>query len=142
MAQSVETLVWELRRLFHALAAVADRELVPLGITAGDRALLEFLAREQAPISLAALARKRRVSRQHIHQSLARLPNQAWIAKRPDPDDARSVLLQLTRQGRLFWKQIRVVDRAVLARIGRGVNPWKVRAATATLREIRALLEG
>src|SRR4051812_48472566 len=110
MPDVVEELVWETRRLFRALSATADEALKPLHITASERALIEFLAREPRPISLAELARKRSVSRQHIHQSLHKLRNPAWIEKRPDPHDARSVLLQLTTQGRALWKQIRAID--------------------------------
>jgi len=142
MADAIEPLLWETRRLFRALAAAADEALRPLGIGAGDRALIEFLAREPGPVSLAELARKRSVSRQHIHQSLGRLRNPAWIEKRPDPEDARSVLLRLSDEGRTLWKQIRGIDRVVLRRIGRRIDPARARAAEKTLRDVRALLEG
>src|SRR4030095_10318802 len=99
MAKPAERLIWETRRLFRAAAATADEALRPLGMTASDRALIEFLARGPGPGTLAELARKRSVSRQHIHQSLARVPDRRWIEKTPDPNDARSVLLQLTDDG-------------------------------------------
>jgi len=138
----VEALLWETRRLFRELSAAADGALEPLGLTASDRALLEFLARESGPISLAELARKRAVSRQHIHQSLARLPNPRWIAKSPDPHDARSVVLQLTGEGRSIWKEIRAIDRTVLRRITQRVSTGKLQQATRTLQEIRKVLKG
>src|SRR3954468_3213246 len=106
METPLEELLWENRRLFRTLAAAADRALAPLGIQAGDRALLEFLARETAPVSLSELARKRSVSRQHIHQSLGRLQHRNWIRKRPDSSDARSVLLEFTTEGRGAWRRI------------------------------------
>ena len=141
-ADALECLLWETRRLFRALARAADEALQPLGITASDRALIEFLARESGPISLAALARKRSVSRQHIHQSLGRLRDPRWIAREPDPDDARSTLLQLTDEGRLLWKEVRAVDRAVLRRLARQFDAAKVNAATAMLHEVRRALQG
>ena len=98
MPAALESLIWETRRLFRALSVAADHLLEPLGISASDRALIEFLARETEPISLAELARKRSVSRQHIHQSLARLRNPAWIEKTTDPNDARSLQRRLARQ--------------------------------------------
>ena len=140
--QSVEALTWETRRLFRALAAAADQALAPLGLSAGDRALIEFLAREDGPITLAALARKRSVSRQHIHQSLSRIESRGWIDKRADPGDARSLLLQLTADGRRLWSRIRDVDRAILRRIARAVDERRAREAADTLRAIRAVLEG
>jgi DNA-binding MarR family transcriptional regulator len=140
VAEAVEELLWETRRLFRTAAAAADRALGPLGLTAGDRALLEFLAREPGPISVAELARRRSVSRQHIHQSLDRMPNPAWIERVPDPHDARSMLLRLTADGRAVWKKIRRVDRTMLRRIARHVNDARAKAAARTLREIRRAL--
>jgi DNA-binding MarR family transcriptional regulator len=142
MADAVETLIWETRRLFRAAAAASDQALEPLDLTASDRALLEFLAREKGAISLAELARKRSVSRQHIHQSLARLKDPRLIEKTADPRDARSMLLRLTKEGRARWQQIRAVDRAILRRVGRQIDPAAVRAATRTLRRLREILQG
>src|SRR5262245_50750309 len=81
MSHAIEALLWETRRLFRTLAIAADEALKPLKVTASDRALIEFLAKEPGPISLAELARKRSVSRQHIHQSLNRLKKPGWIKK-------------------------------------------------------------
>jgi DNA-binding MarR family transcriptional regulator len=141
MSQAVEDLIWETRRLFQELAVAADHALKPIDINASERALIEFLAKEPRPISLAELARKRSVSRQHIHQSLDRLRNPGWIERRPDPNDARSVLLRLTAEGRSLWKQVRQIDRRVLGRIARHVDNARVLAATKTLREIREVLK-
>jgi DNA-binding MarR family transcriptional regulator len=141
MSHSVEDLIWETRRLFQTLTIVADEALKPLRIKGSDRALIEFLVREPHPISLAALARKRSVSRQHIHQSLGRLRNPRWIEQTLDPRDARSILLRLTDEGRSLWKQIRAIDRVVLRKIARDVEPSAVQAATQTLRKIRMQLQ-
>jgi len=141
MSHPVEDLIWETRRLFQALTIVADEAFKPLYIKGSDRALIEFLVREPHPISLAALARKRSVSRQHIHQSLGRLRNPRWIEQTPDPRDARSILLRLTDEGRSLWKQIRAIDRVVLRKIARDVEPSAVLAATQTLRKVRMQLQ-
>jgi DNA-binding MarR family transcriptional regulator len=140
--QDLEELIWETRRLFQALAIAADEALKPLQIKASERAMIEFLARESQPISLAELARKRSVSRQHIHQSLGRLRNPRLIERTPDPNDARSVLLFLTDEGRSLWKEIRKIDHAFLQKLARRTDTRKVQAATKTLREIRHALEG
>src|SRR5262245_22518494 len=142
MSQPVEDLIWETRRLFQALARAADEALTPLNINASDRALIEFLAKESRPVVLAELARKRSVSRQHIHQTLGRLENPRLIERTPDPDDARSVLLCLTDEGRLLWKEIRKIDHALLRKIARDTDAGRARAAAKTLRGIRETLEG
>lgn len=140
METPLEAMLWETRRLFRALALAADELLSPLGINASHRALLEFLAREGAPISLSALARKRSVTRQHVHQTLAHLPNSDWIVREADPEDARSVLLSLSRSGRAFWKKIRAADQALLRRLERDFDPMELRACAQTLRNVRAQL--
>lgn len=136
----IESLTWELRRAFRELAAEADRILEPLGISAGDRALLEFLARELAPVALSDVARRRSVSRQHIHQSLRRLPNAAWIEELPDPGDRRIVLLRLSREGRAFWKRIRAYDRAYFARLAPHFQGADLQTAVKALRQLRAAI--
>jgi DNA-binding MarR family transcriptional regulator len=140
--EALEGLFWETRRLFRALARAADEALEPLGISAGDRALIEFLAREPGPISIAELARKRSVSRQHIHQSLSRLSNPAWIERFSDPNDARSISLTLSASGRALWQKIRRIDRAFLRRVARNFDTREVQAATKTLRHVRKVLSG
>ena len=135
--ESLEQLIWELRRAFRELAAAADRELQVLGIQARDRAFLEFLARETEPISLSELARKHAVSRQHIHQTLRRLPHPEWVEEIPDSTDQRVLRLRLSRKGRAYWDKIRVVDRAFLERLGERLPQERVVAATDLLRHLR-----
>ncbi|GIK86114.1 MAG: hypothetical protein BroJett026_15950 [Betaproteobacteria bacterium] len=139
MARATEDLVWEVRRLFRELGQAADAVLAPLGITAAERALLEFLAKEKEAITLSEIARKRSVSRQHVHQTLSRL-DQEWIDRSPYPSDARSVGLSLSGKGRDFWRRIRVADGELLERLDRVLPAREARAATATLRKIREAL--
>ena len=140
MTRATEDLVWEVRRLFRELAQAADAALAPFGITAAERAFLEFLAKEEEPITLSEIARKRSVSRQHIHQTLSRL-NQEWIDRSADPSDARSVSLSLSGKGRNFWSRIRVADGVLLERLERILSAKEARAATATLRKVREALK-
>jgi DNA-binding MarR family transcriptional regulator len=138
--ESLEQLIWELRRAFRELTEAADRELQVLGIQTGDRAFLELLAREREPVSLSGLARKYTVSRQHIHQSLRRLPHPEWVEEIPDSEDHRAVRLRLSRKGRVCWNKIRVVDRAMLERLGQRLSQERVVAATDLLRQLRCEL--
>lgn len=135
--ESLELLIRELRRSFRELAAAADRELEPMGMQARDRAFLEFLAKETRPISLSDLARKYAVSRQHIHQTLRRLPHPEWVEEVADPADRRAVLLRLSGEGRAQWEKIRDVDRAFLNRLAGRLWEERVRVATDVLRQLR-----
>jgi DNA-binding MarR family transcriptional regulator len=136
-AESLELLVWELRRTFRELAAAADRELQKIGIQAGDRAFLEFLTRETEPVSLSDLARKYSVTRQHIHQTLRRLPNPEWVDQVRDAGDGRTVLVRLSRKGRAAWNRIRDLDHAFLSRLAGRLSQESVSAAADLLRQIR-----
>lgn len=140
MTGPAEQLFWEVRRLFRELGQAADGVLGPLGVTAAERALLEFLAREEGAVTLSEIARKRAVSRQHIHQTLARL-NRRWVERSDDPEDARAVSLRLSREGRAFWRRIRAVDSELLQRIEKRLDARKLRAATATLKDVRSALQ-
>jgi DNA-binding MarR family transcriptional regulator len=136
--ERIEALCWELRRAFRDLAAAGDRALAPLGIQARDRAFLEFLAREREPVSLSALARKASVSRQHIQQTLRRLPDPEWIEQLGDPADHRAVRIRLSRRGRAMWKRIRVVDAAFFDRLAPAFADADVATALRVLGNLRA----
>lgn len=140
MTRPLEEMIWEIRRLFRELGQAADTALAPLGVTAAERALVEFLAREKAPVTLSEIARKRAVSRQHIHQTLSRL-NRRWVKRSDYPHDARSVALRLSKDGRALWNQIREVDSELLQRIMAQLDEKEVFAATATLRKVRDALK-
>ncbi|HEY1963529.1 MAG TPA: MarR family transcriptional regulator [Acidobacteriaceae bacterium] len=120
-------MIWEVRRLFRELGRAADTALAPLGVTAAERALLEFLAKEKGPTTLSEIARKRAVSRQHNHQTLSRL-NRRWVDRSDDPRDARSLALSLSKDGRALWNRIRAVDGQLLQRIMAQLDEKEIRA--------------
>jgi len=140
MVPPIEEMIWELRRLFRELGQAADAALAPLGVTAAMRALLEFLAKEERPATISEIARKRAVTRQHIHQTLSRL-DRRWVTRSADPRDARSVALSLSRDGRALWNRIRAVDGELLERVMAQLDEKEIRAATATLRKVRHALD-
>lgn len=139
-SDSVQAFTWELRRSFRDLAEAADTELEPLGLTAGDRAMLEFLSRENRPVAMAVLARTYAVSRQHIHQSLRRPPLDGLIDEFEDPDDRRSVLIALNAKGRALWKRLQAVDGAFFTTLASGFTQEEIQQAHQVLRKLRATL--
>lgn len=138
----IEALCWELRRACRDLAAAADEAMAPLGIQASERALLELLVREPAPISLSALARKARVSRQHVQQTLARLPDPSWVEHLQDPVDRRAVRIRLSRRGRAMWKRVRTVDAAFFGRLAPAFGAGEVATSLRVLSKLRARVAG
>lgn len=139
-SETLQSFTWELRRSFRDLAEAADAELDPLGLAVGDRALMEFLSREDEPVSMAALARTYNVSRQHIHQSMRRPPLDALIDEYADPDDRRSVLVALNAKGRTLWKRVKAVDEAFFASLSPAFTQEELQQAHRVLRKLRASL--
>ena len=80
------------------------------------------------------------MSRQHIHQSIRRLPNSSWVESVASPGDHRIVLLHLTREGRAFWKKVRAVDRRFFSRFARRFRSEDLRGAVAVLQRLRSEL--
>ena len=135
----VAELVWQVRRSFRELAAAADRRLAPLGIAGSERALMEFLARAEGPVSLSEVARQQSVSKQHVHQSLQRL-NADWVEREPDPADARSVLVRLSRGGRALWNRVRATDEQFAGELAPHFTEQELRLAVDVLRRLRERL--
>jgi DNA-binding MarR family transcriptional regulator len=66
MSQDVHyQIIWLIRRLFRSLSQKSDEMLRELGITAADRAVLEFLYPDAA-LSVPEIAKRYDVSRQHV----------------------------------------------------------------------------
>lgn len=57
------------------------------------------------PLTLSALARRRRVSLQSMGELVQVLVERGWIARAPDPSDRRQSLLQLTDHGRRHYER-------------------------------------
>ena len=57
------------------------------------------------PLTLSALAKKRRVSPQSMSELVQVLVERGWIARAPDPSDRRQSMLQLTDHGRTHYER-------------------------------------
>jgi DNA-binding MarR family transcriptional regulator len=134
------TFIWELRRAFRELAVVGDRELKPMGITVRDRALLEFLAKAETPISLSALARSWSVSRQYVHQTLRGLADPNWVLEQPDPANRRYVLLSLSQEGKDFWAKVQVSNNAFFTSLACGFKAEELQVAITTTKKLRTAI--
>jgi DNA-binding MarR family transcriptional regulator len=102
--------------------------------------MLEFLAREDRPVSMVALARTYAVSRQHIHQSLRRYPMDGLIDEFADQEDRRSVLIALNGKGRALWQRVQALDEGFFASLASGFTQEEIQQAHQVLRKLRATL--
>lgn len=90
--QSAGYLVNWAARLFTRLA---DRQLNPLGLAAGQMPVLIALA-TAGPTSQKALARAAAIEQPTMAATLSRMERDGLIGRRPDPRDGRSALVSLT----------------------------------------------
>lgn len=79
----------------RALLRLAERQLKPLGFSAGQVPVL-YLLRDGGAMPQKELARRVGVEQPSMAQMLARMERDALIRRTPDPHDRRSSLISLT----------------------------------------------
>ncbi|MGC4109376.1 MAG: MarR family transcriptional regulator [Nocardioides sp.] len=107
-----------------------------VGQPAGIRILA--LLDEQGPLGVTALADADRSSQPTISGAVRQLVEQGWVAKEPDPDDARRSVVRLTDKGRKRLADARRDNGAAVAeRLARtGHTADDVAHAVAVLRDV------
>lgn len=100
---------WLIRRLFRSMAQVADGYLAAHGLSAADRAVLEFLFPEEA-LSVPEIAGRYQVSRQHVQVTVNALLEDGFLEARANPRHKRSPLIALTYVGRELFRKIRSIE--------------------------------
>ena len=91
------------------MARVADGYLAAHGLTAADRAVLEFLYPDAA-LAVPEIASRYQVSRQHVQVTVNTLLEDGFLESRPNPRHKRSPLIAMTRIGRDLFAKIREVE--------------------------------
>jgi DNA-binding MarR family transcriptional regulator len=97
---------WLVRRLFRAMTELADSYLKESGLTAADRAVMEFLFPDQA-LTVPDIARRYQVTRQHVQVTVNGLLQAGLLRSAENPRHKRSPLLRLSRLGRETFATIR-----------------------------------
>lgn len=124
--------VWLIRRLFRALGQASDEMLKPRGLSAADRATMEFLYPDQA-LSVPEIARKYSVSRQHVQVTVNSLIDKNLVSATENPRHKRSPLMQLTAQGRRLFASILENDRQAIDALFTDVSAEDARITRSTL---------
>jgi DNA-binding MarR family transcriptional regulator len=132
IGQDAYKVTWLVRRLFRAMAEAADTYLSDTGLTAADRAVMEFLYPD-TELTVPDIARRYQVSRQHVQVTVNRLLDHGLLINVENPRHKRSSLLRLTQQGRERFAAIRRHEGALLDEIFTGLNPEEVAVTRRTL---------
>ena len=106
-------IAWLIRRLFRAMAHKASENLAVHGLTAADRAVLEFLYPDLR-LSVPEIASRYQVSRQHVQVTVNRLLKKGLLRRISNPRHKRSVLIELTEAGGELFREISDRDKATL----------------------------
>ena len=132
IGQDAYKVTWLVRRLFRAMAESADTYLGDTGLTAADRAVMEFLYPD-TELTVPDIARRYQVSRQHVQVTVNRLLDRELVINVENPRHKRSSLLRLTQTGREIFAAIRRHEGALLDESFAGLNPEEVAATRRTL---------
>jgi DNA-binding MarR family transcriptional regulator len=123
---------WLVRRLFRAMANKADAYLHDLGLTAADRAVMEFLFPD-TQLTVPDIARRYQVSRQHVQVTVNRLLDRGFLRSGDNPSHRRSPLIRLSQAGRSAFAEIRGIESELLDDVFSNVSTADVATTRRTL---------
>lgn len=129
----------EVRRTYHALAAVVDDLHAERAIPVRLRAALEYLERH-GPTTVPDIARARGVTRQHIQTTVNELLDRSLVEYTPNPQHRRSHLVALTTSGAETIAAMQRAEHTALEPLLSGLDPADLATATASLRSLRLAL--
>jgi len=127
---------WLIRRLFRAMAERADNYLRDSGLTAADRAVMEFLYPD-AQLTVPDIARRHQVSRQHVQVTANRLLEEGLLCSDSNPQHKRSPLLRLSDLGNDTFTEIRRNESVLLDEL---YSDIEIADIATTRRTLEALL--
>jgi DNA-binding MarR family transcriptional regulator len=137
----INTVINEVRLLNNRLIELVEELHSETGISAPQRAVLEFVRRE-GPATVPTIARARGVTRQHIQTITNELRSLELAELLDNPAHQRSPMVALTAHGRDTIGAILDRERAYLSSRIVGIDAGSVRDAAATLEQIRHALGG
>jgi DNA-binding MarR family transcriptional regulator len=106
----------------------------------GDQTLARWVildAIEDAPATVAQIARRRGIARQAVQRVADVLERDGLVAYEPNPGHRRAKLLRPTAQGRKVLRAISIAQKAWADELGRAIGEVKLRRAKALIADIR-----
>ncbi len=132
-------IIWLIRRLFRALGQKSNESLQKFGISAADRAVLEFLYPDEA-LSVPDIAARYQVSRQHVQVTVNALLDSKFLATKVNPRHKRSPLISLTAKGRNLFSRIKNQDLEIVDELFSAISAKERRTTQKTLNTLLAQL--
>jgi DNA-binding MarR family transcriptional regulator len=102
--------------------------------------VLTYLA--EGPLTVSALARRRRVTLQSMGELVQTLVERGWIARAPDPTDRRQQLLTLTEHGCRHYERAQTLVMAQLEPLLSKLDAREMAAVRVALPALRRVFAG
>lgn len=120
------------------LRAELDRRIAEsgLGLTAGDGRTLVHVERA-GDVRQSVLAERMGVEAMTLSGSLDRLEARGLVVRRPDPDDRRAKIVELTSEGVSVLKRIDPMGAALRSEAAAGIDPGDWAVFITTLGRVR-----
>lgn len=128
-------ITWLIRRIFRALGHKASESLTGMGISAAERAVMEFLYPDRQ-LSVPDIARRYQASRQHVQVTVNSLIRKSLASATDNPGHKRSPLITLTEAGRDRLRTVLERDRQAIEELFADVPQEDCRRARATLEKL------
>jgi len=132
-------IVWLIRRLFRALGQKSNERLQEFGISAADRAVLEFLYPDET-LSVPDIAARYQVSRQHVQVTVNALMKSKLLTPQENPRHKRSPLIALTAKGQALFARIKKQDLEVVEALFFPVSDEEMQMTQKTLETLLSQL--
>lgn len=124
--------VWLIRRLFRALAQKSNENLEGLGISAADRAVMEFLYPAKT-LAVPEIAEQYKVARQHVQVTVNSLLEKGLVTTRENPRHKRSPLIMLSAKGRRLFAMVLRKDEETIELLFSRISGDEVKITRQTL---------
>lgn len=128
------------RRLFQQQRTAGDALHGDSGITASQRAVLEFLSQYQ-PQTVPQMAREKSVSRQHIQKIVNQLLARRLVEQIDNPSHKRSRWIRMTRSGNRLFDSIKRREAKLLDVMEKKFTKKDLRTTAQTLQAIEEYLQ-
>lgn len=127
----------ELSRAFDALREHAAGDVARHGLSLGEFGVLEALV-DGGPLRAGELQEEARASSGGVTYLVDRLEERGLVERRPDPEDRRARLVELTGRGRAMMDRVLPQHAAALQYATSGLDASGKRRAVELLRELGA----
>jgi DNA-binding MarR family transcriptional regulator len=134
----VETTLMATARLVHD---AYNRRLAPLDLSLTQSLVLAYVS-DFGPVTQTTIADHLRHGRATTGVTVDRLHDRGLVERRPDPDDRRVWLVDLTPTGRVLVGEILAVDEKLRTELRAGISRAEREALTRVLARLRTNLAG